>query len=121
MKIRTIIGLLLVLALVLGSTGVGATECVPIGGGPHGVPYEDDQGGPHQEDCPDCPNNNIGGGPHGVPYEDDQGGPHQEDCPDCPNNNIGGGPHGVPYEGDQGGPHQEDCPDCPNNNNIDGV
>ena len=81
MKIRTIIGLLLVLALVLGSTGVGAAECVPIGDGPYG-PYEGDQRGPHQEDCPDCPN--IGDGPYG-PYEGDQRGPHQEDCPDCPN------------------------------------
>jgi hypothetical protein len=41
MKIRTIIGLLLVLALVLGSTGVGAAKCVPIGDGP--------------EECTDCP------------------------------------------------------------------
>jgi hypothetical protein len=51
MKIRTIVGILLVFALVLGSTGVAAAECEPVGGGPH----NDDQGGPHYEECPDYP------------------------------------------------------------------
>jgi hypothetical protein len=42
MKIRTIVGVLLVLALVLGSTGVGAAEPK---GPPSDVPHDDDGDG----------------------------------------------------------------------------
>jgi|GEM_PF-5516868 len=61
MKIRTIVGVLLVLALVLGSTGVAAAASVcPNLDCPH-------PDCPHP-DCPneDCdPNLHLGPGPHG--------------------------------------------------------
>ena len=50
MKIRTIIGLLLVLALVLGSTGVAtAGDCVPIPNDDDGdgIPNYDDEDDDH--------------------------------------------------------------------------
>jgi len=80
MKIRTILGVLLVLALVLGSTGVAVAASVcPNPDCPNeDCPNEDCP----NEDCPneDCPNENC----------------PNEDCPneDCLKEYLSPGPHG---------------------------